>query len=124
MIRLFLADDMPAVREVIRTGLAAAGRFEVVGEAGDGRTALSAIEGLAPDVIILDIDMPGMSGLDVVRMLRQRGNCAPVILCSSSEGPADSDLPGGVTEYLRKPFHFDSLTRAVELAVTCLVQQH
>lgn len=119
MIRLFVADDMPAVREVIRSGLAAAGgRFEVVGEAGDGCAALSAIATTAPDVIILDVEMPGMSGIDVVRALRESGNDVPVILCSSSEGPTESDLPGGVTDYLRKPFHFDSLTRAVELAAS------
>ncbi|HYF79181.1 MAG TPA: response regulator transcription factor [Symbiobacteriaceae bacterium] len=122
MIRLFVADDMPAVREVIRSGLAAAGEFEVVGEAGDGCTALSAIAETAPDVIILDVEMPGMNGLDVVRALRRSGNDVPVILCSSSEGPAESELPGGVTDYLRKPFHFDSLARAVALAAS--VHQH
>lgn len=125
MIRLFLADDMPAVREVIRSGLTAAGgRYEVVGEAGDGRAALSAITSLAPDIIILDVEMPGMNGLDVVRALRRSGNEVPVILCSSSEGPAESDLPGGITEYLRKPFHLDTLARAVEQAAACIMHQH
>lgn len=125
MIRLFLADDMPAVREVIRSGLAAAGgQFEVVGEAGDGNAALSAIANLAPDIIILDVEMPGMNGLDVVRALRRSGNVVPVILCSSSEGPAVSELPVGVTDYLRKPFQLDSLTRAVEQAAACIMHHH
>ncbi|HWH70549.1 MAG TPA: response regulator [Candidatus Sulfotelmatobacter sp.] len=122
MIRLFLADDMPAVREVMRICLhGAPDRYQVVGEAGNGLDALDSIHRLQPDVIILDVDMPGMNGLDVVRELRGQGFGMPVILCSSWEGPTDSDLPQGVARCLRKPFPLGSLTEAVEAAAGVLV---
>lgn len=122
LVRLFLADDMPAVREVMRFCLgAAAGRYQVVGEAGDGIAALACIIELAPDVVILDVDMPGMNGLEVVRELRSRGHDQPVILCSSWEGPDGHDLPAGITHCLQKPFRFESLTAAVESAAACLM---
>jgi len=123
LIRLFLADDMPAVREVMRICLhGAPGRYQVVGEAGDGLEALASIGRLLPDVIILDVDMPGMNGLEVVRELRGRGIGVPVILCSSWEGTMPGDLPEGVARCLRKPFHVESLTEAVEAA--CMMVQH
>ncbi|HWI65606.1 MAG TPA: response regulator transcription factor [Symbiobacteriaceae bacterium] len=117
MIRLFLADDMPAVREVMRTCLAVApDRYQVIGEAGDGPAALACIVELVPDVIILDVDMPGMNGVEVVRALRSQGIDRPVILCSSWESAAHSDLPVGITHCLQKPFRFESLTAAVDSA--------
>lgn len=124
MIRLFLADDMPAVREVMRSCLAVApDRYQVIGEAGDGLAALACIVELAPDVIILDVDMPGMNGLEVVRALRSQGIAQPVILCSSWESAGQLELPGGITHCLQKPFRFDSLTAAVDSAAA-LVFHH
>lgn len=124
MIRLFLADDMPAVREVMRSCLLLApGRYQVVGEAGDGLAALASIPDLSPDVIVLDVDMPGMSGLEVARQLRDLGVAAPVVLCSSWEGHESRELPVGVTHCLRKPFRIETFTRAVESAAAFGLQR-
>jgi two-component system response regulator YesN len=68
-IRVVLADEHPVVRVGIRNELRAAG-IEVVGEAADGEEALRLVERLQPDVLMLDVELPGLSGLEVVRRLR------------------------------------------------------
>lgn len=114
-MRLVLADDMPAVREVIRGMLAyAPGGCEIVGEAGSGPEALAQLIALAPDAAILDVNMPGMSGVDVVHALRQRGDQTPIILCSGEVMPAT--LPPGVVGQLRKPIRLERLLEAVTTA--------
>jgi CheY-like chemotaxis protein len=125
VIRLVLADDMPAVREVIRLGLQGApGRFDVVGEAGDGESALASIANLAPDVAILDVEMPGLTGLEVVSRLREQGVTTPVILCTSSEPDLPVPLPAGVVARLSKPFPLERLVQAVEDAASTLTEHH
>lgn len=116
VIRLFLVDDVPAVREMLRVGLSARGdRFAVVGEAGNGRDALRGIRDLAPDVVLLDVEMPVMNGLELLDAMEREGIRASVVLCS---GKADlpEHLPG-VVGRLNKPIRLDRLAETVELAV-------
>lgn len=81
-IRVLVADDHVVVREGIRTVLEAVPGFLVVGEAGDGEQALELIERQDPDVAILDITMPGLSGLDVLKRLRERPARTGVLILS------------------------------------------
>jgi RNA polymerase sigma factor (sigma-70 family) len=81
-IRVLVADDHAVVREGIRTMLEAARGFEVVAEAGNGEEALSLIDRYDPDVAILDITMPGMSGIEVLTKLRQKPARAGVLILS------------------------------------------
>src|SRR5512134_1880891 len=81
-IRVLVADDHAVVREGIRTVLEAADDFEVVAEAASGEEALSLIERHDPDVAILDVTMPGMSGIDVVRKLREKPARTGVLILS------------------------------------------
>lgn len=121
MIRVLVADDFTAVREVIREGLQGpAGRYRVIAEAADGRAALAQIRSLAPDVVILDVEMPGLTGPEVVRELRRSGDRTPVILCTGSDEEAADPLPIGVVRCLRKPFRLETLTAAVEVAAAGL----
>lgn len=69
MIRVFLADDHPMILAGIRALLAAEKDIEVVGEASDGRTALARATILQPDIAVLDLSMPGLNGIEVVRAL-------------------------------------------------------
>jgi DNA-binding NarL/FixJ family response regulator len=72
-IKIVVADDHPLVRDGLRRAIEAAANLKVVAEAGDGQTALDRILALKPDVAVLDIDMPVMSGFDVARALREQG---------------------------------------------------
>ena len=101
------------MRDLLRVGLQARGeQFAVVGEAGNGRDALRGIRELSPDVVLLDVDMPLMNGLEVLAALAREGIQTPVILCS---GQADlpEHLPGVVGRF-QKPIGLDLLVKAVE----------
>ena len=78
-IRIVIADDHPLVRDGLRRAIEAHANFTVVAEAGDGSTALDRIQSLNPDVAVLDVDMPVMSGFDVARALREKGLANAVI---------------------------------------------
>jgi DNA-binding NarL/FixJ family response regulator len=78
-IKIVIADDHPLVRDGLRRAIEAAANLKVVAEAGDGQTALDRILALKPDVAVLDIDMPVMSGFDVARALREQGIPTAVI---------------------------------------------
>src|SRR5262245_53085977 len=70
-IRLLLVDDHPLVREGIRSCLSSHVQLEIVGEAADGREALSQARSLKPDIILMDINLPGLNGLEATRLLRE-----------------------------------------------------
>ncbi len=72
VIRVLLADDHPVVRSGIRAELDGADGIEVVGEASSGDEALRLVEELRPDVLVLDVVMPGMDGVEATRLLRER----------------------------------------------------
>jgi DNA-binding NarL/FixJ family response regulator len=103
-IRVLLVDDHAVVREGIRHVLAGSEEFEVVGEAAGGREALALAKSLQPDVVLLDISMPGDSGLDVVGSLRTAVPSARVLMLSvydQTEYVVQS-VRAGAHGYLRK----------------------
>ena len=71
-IKIFLVDDHPVVRDGLVAILSTQPDFAVVGDAGDGQTAVSQIAALRPDVILLDLEMPGMDGVETLKLLRQQ----------------------------------------------------
>jgi len=81
-IRLLIVDDHPIVRRGMRMCLSQQSRIQIVGEAGDGREALSQAHGLKPDVILMDIDMPSMNGLAVTDLLRREMPEVKVLILS------------------------------------------
>src|SRR5581483_998353 len=82
-IKTMIVDDHDDVRLLLRVVLDAADGIEVVGEAANGEEAVDRYLDLRPQIIVLDEMMPGMSGLDVVRALRDRGEDPNVVLCSA-----------------------------------------
>lgn len=103
-IRLVIVDDHGIVREGIRQVVLGDAEMTVVGEAGDGPTALELIAKEAPHVVLLDITMPGMSGLDVVRALRARGDATRVLMLSVHDDAAYvmESIRIGAQGYVRK----------------------
>jgi len=81
--RILIVDDSAVMRSLLRSIVLADPGLEVAGTAADGVTALSAVESLQPDLVLLDVEMPVMDGLATLRELRRRGHRKPVIMCSS-----------------------------------------
>ena len=78
VMRTLIVDDEPIARRVLREELELFSQVQVIGEAEDGRQALHQIAKLAPDLVFLDLQMPGMGGFEVVRNLKS--SCLPVIV--------------------------------------------
>lgn len=115
--RVLLVDDQPEVRRVVRRSLAKAG-YEVV-EAWNGQVAVELARESTFDLVISDVRMPDMSGLELLNALHQHDPDLPVILTSGWPGPngtLDADAVGAFA-YLQKPVPFDAMREAVRGAV-------
>ena len=106
MIRVLIVDDDFMVAKVHAGFVAALDGFEVVGSASSGAQALAEVERLRPDLVLLDIYLPDMTGLEVLRRLRTGGSDVDVIVISAARDVDSirSALHGGVLHYLVKPF--------------------
>jgi len=99
-----LVDDEPHVLEVLRVTLEDLG-FKLL-EAQDGPGAIALVEKEKPDLVVLDVMLPSMSGLEVCRTIKQAGENTPVILLTarSGEDDAKAGMEAGADRYLTKPF--------------------
>jgi response regulator of citrate/malate metabolism len=106
MIGVLIVDDDFMVAKVHSGFVAALDGFEVVGTASTGADALAQIERLRPDLVLLDVYLPDMTGLDVLRRLREGGSPVDVVVISAARDVDSirSALHGGVLHYLIKPF--------------------
>jgi DNA-binding NarL/FixJ family response regulator len=86
MIRVLIVDDFPVIRYAIRTILASAADVEVVGEAGNGQEAVALVDKLAPGVVIMDVVMPGMDGIQATQAINARHPNIAVLLVSMHAG--------------------------------------
>lgn len=103
MIRVLLADDADDIRLLIRMTLEIDGRFEVVGDARDGKQALELVESERPDVVVLDMGMPEVDGLQVLSEMRERGLDSKVLAFSGFNGGVEEKaIALGALRYLRK----------------------
>ena len=114
-IRVIAADDFPLVREGIVRALSRDPAIEVVGEADNGHEALELVATLKPDVLILDLVMPGLDGLGVLEALRQTQPQVRVLLMTASEqaGPLLGAFEAGAAGYLSKRATGEELRQAV-----------
>ncbi|MFF5787299.1 response regulator transcription factor [Streptomyces sp. NPDC012693] len=107
--RILIVDDEPAVREALRRSLA----FEGYGtqDAVDGLDALARMESYAPDLVVLDVQMPRMDGLTAARRIRASGSTVPILMLTARDTVGDrvTGLDAGADDYLVKPFELDEL---------------
>jgi len=121
-IRVFLVDDQAMIRAGFRSLLSADRRFEVAGESGDARAAIEAVGRILPDVVLLDITMPGLSGLDAIARLREVHPRAKVVMLTHHEGESfvHQALEAGADGYLSK----DSGEAELALAIAAVHGGH
>jgi DNA-binding NarL/FixJ family response regulator len=136
VIRVVLADDHAVVRKGIREFLEEGGDIRVVGEAADGHTALEMTRVQAPDVAVLDIQMPGLNGIEVTRRIKGEGPAVRVLVLTAYDDDPYifAALQAGASGYLLKSASSEELIRAVRAvfhgesvldpAVTAKVIQH
>ncbi|HEX2089688.1 MAG TPA: response regulator transcription factor [Actinomycetota bacterium] len=107
--RVLVVDDEPAVRHALDRALRLDGYD--VSMAEDGDAALKAIADFPPDLVVLDVLMPGPDGLQVCRVLRSAGNDLPILMLTARDGVADrvAGLDAGADDYLVKPFALEEL---------------
>ncbi len=117
--RVVLADDHPIVRTSIRRLLEKADDIEVVGEASDGIETIRLVEELAPDVLLLDVEMPGMKGFEVARRLQAAGTPVRILALSAYDDKQYilAMLASGATGYLTKEEAPQTIIRAVREAI-------
>jgi DNA-binding NarL/FixJ family response regulator len=117
-IRLLIVDDHPVVRDGLRGMFAGNDEFAVVGEAADGAEALERATELRPDVMLMDIRMPGMDGPEAIRQLAARKLAVRVLVLTTYDTDADvlPAIDAGITGYLLKDAPRDELFRAVRAA--------
>ncbi len=114
-IRVMVVDDHPVMRSGLRQVLEASGRFEVVGLAGDGEEAVRTVEELKPEVIVMDVIMPGKDGIDACREIMELLPDTRVMMltASSEEDAVIEAIAAGATGYLQKYSRPEELVGAV-----------
>jgi DNA-binding LytR/AlgR family response regulator len=114
-IRTLIVDDEPIARQILRDELSGFGDIEVVGEAENGGQALEKIRRLAPDLVLLDLQMPGLGGFDVIHRLPQ-GSLPVVIIVTAYDQHAIRAFEAGALDYLLKPVSQERLEKALNRA--------
>ena len=118
-MRVLIVDDHPVTRDGLRAALGTAEDLEIVGEAASGEDAVKAVGELTPDVVFMDVRMPGMSGIEATRAIRTEHPETRVVLFTVDESRASiaEAIQAGVSGYLLKDVGVDELINAARLAV-------
>jgi two-component system, NarL family, nitrate/nitrite response regulator NarL len=114
-IRVLVADDHPLYREAVVRAVRARPEFELIGQAEDGREALGAIREAAPDVAVLDVEMPSMGGVDVVRAVNRDALGTRIVLLSAhlESDTVYAAVQAGVRAYLSKAWPAERICDAL-----------
>ena len=119
-VRLLVVDDHPVVRDGIVGMVASDPDVEVVGEAGDGAVAVRLARALEPDVVLMDLRMPNLDGVEAIRELARLGVAARVVVLTTYDAEADvlPAIEAGATGYLLKDATREELLAAVHAAAS------
>ena len=118
-MRVMIVDDHPVTRDGLRTAFGTAEDVDVVGEASSGEEAIKVVEEQRPDVVFMDVRMPGMNGIQATRLIRERHPETRVILFTIDESRASvaEAIQAGVSGYLLKDAGIDELVNAARQAM-------
>ena len=116
---ILIVDDASFMRMTLRNILESNG-FTVVGEAEDGQMAVQKYQELKPDLVIMDITMPEMGGITVLKEIRTQDPDAKVIMCSAmgQQHKVVDAIQGGAMDFIVKPFQADGVVAAIKRAFT------
>lgn len=114
-IHVFIVDDHTIVRRGIAGMLSDSAEVDVIGEAGNGHDALQTLRDMSPDVVLMDLRMPGLDGSSVIAELRKAGNLVPVLVLTTYDTDADilRAIEAGANGYLLKDASRDVLVGAI-----------
>jgi DNA-binding LytR/AlgR family response regulator len=115
-LKTLIVDDEPIARKVLREELELLDDVEVIGEAADGAAALVKIGQQDPDLVLLDLQMPAMGGLEVVRQLKHGKRLPVIVVVTAHDEHALQAFEAGAIDYLLKPVRQERLSEAVERA--------
>jgi two-component system response regulator AlgR len=115
-LRVLIVDDEPPARERLRSMLTESDGFEVAGEAGNGVEALAMVDKLVPDIVLLDVRMPGIDGLEVARHLATQAEPPAVIFTTAFDEYALQAFDSEAIAYLLKPIRAEKLRAALAKA--------
>jgi len=112
--RVLLVDDAAFMRRVLRDILTENG-LEVVGEAADGQAAVERYAELQPELVMMDITMPGISGIEAVRQIIAADPAARIVMCSAlgQQALVLESLEAGARDFIAKPFHPGKVTETI-----------
>ena len=115
LIRVLIVDDMPQVRQELRSLLQLSNEVEIVGEAGDGQEAIKQAELLRPDVVIMDLEMPILDGLDATSQIKQRKLAKRVVILSVHSEPEDLEraMRAGADAFVQKGSPYSTLIESI-----------
>ena len=115
-LKLLIVDDHPVFRRGLREIIEEHRSFEIVGEASDGRTALDTMEELRPDIIVLDIDMPRLNGLEMARSLQREKSPVRIVVLTmyKDEDLFNSAMDAGVKAYVLKENAGEEIINALQ----------
>ncbi|MBL7164425.1 MAG: response regulator transcription factor [Anaerolineales bacterium] len=118
-VRILLVDDHPIVRDGLRVVLEADLTFRVVGETGDGLEVVPLVESLQPDVLVLDLMLPGMGGLEITHQVRAKMPQVRIVILSMHESAAyvAEALRAGALAYILKKSASDELVRSIHVVL-------
>jgi DNA-binding NarL/FixJ family response regulator len=115
LVRVLIVDDMPQVRQDLRLLLQLTGEIEIVGEAADGLDAIRQAEALRPDVVVMDLDMPGMDGFEATRQIKARCPACRVIALTihGDKAARQKASQAGVDDFVEKGAPVGAILRAI-----------
>lgn len=114
-IRVLLVDDSGSVRRALRLVLSSEPDLRVIGEAADGEQAVRLAGDLHPDIVVMDLELPGMSGLDATRHIKASGERCAIVMLTAWSGDAIRDvaMQAGIALFIEKGDHLDDLAGAL-----------
>lgn len=118
--RILVVDDHPLIRKGVRQLIELEDDLVIIGEAENGQQTLDQVAALMPDLVILDLNMSGMSGLEALRILRAQQTIAHVLILTISDAPEDMQaaLAAGADDYLVKDNDPELLLTAIKIGAT------